>query len=173
MWRLATATLVVSLLLILAACGATTALSPRALRAHGSTLGVCARTPAGWRKKTGFEMPLGPQTLGLTNFRFGLDDPTDTYGLVSYAHRPAGSVTIALDTTYSVDSAHLRFKRSLRVTRRDFSSDPYGEMSWPSAYIAIGKGRAEHTAVVEVGTVTPATIAAANRALAGVHLCSA
>ncbi len=141
------------------------------LRAHASSLGVCARTPAGWRKKKSFEMSFGPQTLGLTNFRFGSDASTDTYGLVSYAHRPARSVTIALDTGDYADSAHLHFKRALRVTRRDFSSDPYGEMSWPAAYIATGSGHAERTALVEVGAVTPATIAAANRALAGVRTC--
>jgi hypothetical protein len=118
-------------------------------------------------------MSLGPQTLGLTNFRFGQNGGSeDTYGLLSYAHRPAGSITIALDAE-NPDGATPRFKRSLRVTRDDFSFDPYGVMPSPNAYIATRTPGGERTAVVEVGAVTPATVAAANRALADVHTCSA
>jgi hypothetical protein len=141
---------------------------------RSSSLGVCARTPAGWQKRTGWEMSLGPRTLGLTNFRFGrTGDPFDTYGLLSYAHRPKGSILIELDAQSPVD-AQPRFKRSLHVTRDDFSTDFYGEMSWPSAYIETRMhDGGVRTALVVVAAVTPATIAAANEALAGVRTCSA
>jgi hypothetical protein len=138
------------------------------LRSSGNSLGVCATAPSGWKERTVNDPSLNPPAVVLTNFRFGRMD--DFYGLTDRFDWPANGVTVAVGNegpaaTRPVGSG------ALRLTARDFgglegSPQPSGEISVRS------HGRLL-TAYVEVGTLTPATVAAANRALAGVQVCSA
>jgi hypothetical protein len=64
-----------------------------------------------------------------------------------------------------------RFTRALRVGSGDFSG--FEGMKWPAANVAVRSHGRVLDAYVEMRTVTPATVAAANQVLAGVHTCSA
>ena len=141
-----------------------------ALRSSGSSVASCA--PAGFTERTVWNMTFGPQTIVLTNFRFGQLGVGHSYGFDSYAHWPAWAVTVALPAG-SLTGTPARLRSGLRVVRSDFVSGVVNVNPAPTAYIATRSHGRVLTADVEVGAVTPATIAAANRALAGAKACSA
>jgi hypothetical protein len=153
-----------------AAIGMTFAL--RSSSPPANAFGMCASTPSGWQEQSvpNFGSLPVPPTLVLTNFRFGR--MSGFYGLDSFAHWPAGGVMVAVGVgDPSRDPAYHR-RRSLRVTSRDFQT-AFEETPSPLAYIATRSHGRLLNAYVEAGSVAPATIAAANQALAGVHACSA
>jgi hypothetical protein len=140
-----------------------------ATRSSANSLGVCATAPSGFQERT---LParaeyggVAPAAVVLTNFRFGR--MADTYGLTDRFNWPANGVTVAVsnEPPWGGKGGVLHF------TARDFggiegSTQPSGQM------IMRSHGRTLN-ALVEVGAITPATIAAANRALASVRVCSA
>lgn len=138
------------------------------LPSSANARGICATAPSGWRERMVTSTALGPPTVVLTNWRFGPMD--DFYGLGAATKRwPTGGVTVAVSN--EGPSATPRLGRALRVAGRDFGG--FEGMRFPFAETAIRANGRVLAAYVEVGAVTPATIAAANRALAGVHTCSA
>jgi hypothetical protein len=137
------------------------------LRTSGNSLGVCARVPSGWQERTVTNPALGPPTVVLTNFRFGRMN--DYYGLTDRLDWPANGVTVAVSNAPVGDWYAPR--RALHVTRRDFGGIE-GSIQ-PSGQKIVGSSGRNLTALVEVGKLTPTTIALANQALAGVRTCSA
>src|SRR5262249_19530325 len=132
-----------------------------------NALGVCATTPPGWQQMSVTNIPNQPPTVVLTNFRFGRMN--DLYGLTDRFNWPGNGVTVAV-INYGRRNEHLS-ERPLSVTRADFgglegSTQPSGEISVRSNGLVL-------YAYFEVGKLTPATIALANQALAGVRVCSA
>jgi len=105
-------------------------------------------------------------TVVLTNFRFGAMD--DFYGLTSPLPWPSQGIMIAV----SNDRPHAspRFVRSLHVSRADFGGLEGVRM--PAAMLGVRTQGRVLTAWVEVGSVTKATVAGANAALAGVTACT-
>jgi hypothetical protein len=137
------------------------------LRSSARALGVCATPPSGWRERTVTRTSLGPPAIVLTNWRFGRME--DFYGLGGAAkHWLAGGVTVVV--LNEGPAATPPIGRALRVTYADFGR--FEGMRFPSAEVAVRSHGRVLNSYVEVGTVTPATIAAANRALAGVQVCS-
>jgi hypothetical protein len=140
-----------------------------ALRSSANALGVCATPPSGWQERTVDYLPLAPsKTIVLTNWRFGR--MTDFYGLTDRAGWPAQGVTIA------VGNIGLRSRPSakagaLRVNRASFGG--FEGAAYPAAHFAVRSQGRVLDAYIEAGALTPATIAAANQALAGVQVCSA
>jgi hypothetical protein len=113
-------------------------------------------------------MTLGPRAVVLTNFRFGQMD--DFYGLgASTQHWPHEGVMV--DVLDDGPDATPRFGRALRVERADFRG--FEGARFPVAERAARSNGRVLDAYVEIRSVTPATIAAANRVLAGVHTCQA
>jgi hypothetical protein len=106
-------------------------------------------------------------TVVLTNFRFGRLD--DFYGLASPLRWPAHGVMIAVSN--DGPDATPRFRRSLRVTRLDFKG--LEGLRWPAVQLAIRSQGRVLLAYVEARTVTPAAVAAVNRALADIRVCHA
>jgi hypothetical protein len=137
------------------------------LRSSGNTFGVCATVPSGWQERTVTDPSLGPPTVVLTNFRFGKMD--DYYGLTDRFDWPATGVTVAVSNA-PVGDWHAA-QRALRVTRRDFGG--IEGSTQPSGQTSVGSNGRNLTASVEVGKLSPTTIALANQALAGVRVCSA
>jgi hypothetical protein len=138
------------------------------LRSSGNSLGACATLPSGWQERTVTDASLGPPTVVLTNWRFGRMD--DLYGLTDPRAWPVNGVTVAVSNEGPAASpAHMR--RALRLTRAEFGG--MEGATHPSGNVAITAHGRILNAYVEVGTLTPATIAAANQALAGVRTCSA
>jgi hypothetical protein len=167
-------------LLALAAIGAVAAAgavwSTSALGPSGTSIAVragrlCAAVPSGWQGRTMTNPDFGVPAVILTNFRFGRID--DFYGLANHFKWPANGVMVVVSNGFV---GNLASSGALRVTRADFGNDFGGvgeESAQPSGGIAvISKGRVLNV-YVEVGKLTPATIAAANEALAGVRICSA
>lgn len=138
-----------------------------ALQAGGSAVGLCTTPPAGWKERSIPRTSTTEATVVLTTFRFGQLD--NFYGLASRLHWPAGGAMIAVSN--DGPDATPRFKRALRVAAADFSG--FEGMHWPGAAFGVRSGGRVLSAYVEVRTVTPATIAAVNAALAGIHTCSA
>ena len=136
-------------------------------RSSESLLGVCGTTQTTWQKRTVDNLALGPRAVVLTNFRFGQVD--DFYGLTTPLRWPARGVMVVVMN--EGPAATPPFKRALRVGRRDFVG--MEGMRFPAAEAAIRSQGRVLEAYVEVGAVTPATLTAANQALAGVHTCSA
>ena len=106
--------------------------------------------------------------LRLTNFRFGRLN--DFFGGTDKSVWPANGVTISVINYGHRNPRGLR-EGTLRMTRADFrglegSTQPSGAMTVRSRGVVL-------SAYVEVGTLTPATIAAVNEALAGVRTCTA
>ena len=130
------------------------------------SIALCATSPSGWKERTLTNTRLGPPAVVLTDFRFGRLD--DFYGLSSSLRWPHDGVMVAVsneppDTTP-------RFGPALRVASSDFQG--FEGLAHPAAQAAIrSRGRVLH-AYVEVGAVTPATVAAANAALAGIRFCT-
>lgn len=139
-----------------------------ATESGGGGVGLCANAPSGWKTRLVRPGPLpSPLALVMTDWRFGKMD--DFYGLGgSTQHWPRNAVTIAVlnegpDATPPISP-------SLRVDARDFGT--FEGMRFPFAERAVRSGGRVLDAYVEVGTVTPATVAAANAALGSVRACS-
>ena len=138
------------------------------LRSTGNALGVCATAPSSWKERTVNLPGPAPPTVVLTNFRFGRLDYV--FGLGDDTLRwPRGGVAIAVMN--EGPSATPRFRSSLRVRASDFGA--FEGMRHPFVERAIRSNGRVLDAFVEVGSVTPATVAAANQALAGVRVCTA
>jgi hypothetical protein len=137
------------------------------LRAGGGVTGLCASPPVGWKERSLPKTGVTEATVVLTNFRFGRLD--DFYGLSSPVRWPPRGVMVAVSN--EGPAATPPFRRALRVAGADFQG--FEGMRWPGANVAVRLPNRVLNAYVEVRTVTPATIAAANAALAGVHTCSA
>jgi hypothetical protein len=138
------------------------------LRSSGNALGVCASTPSGWKERTLTNPAMSPPTVVLTNFRFGKGQ--DFYGLTDRFNWPANGVTVAV--TNEGPAAKFRAPSGpLRVSARDFGG--IEGAAHPSGQITVRANGRILDGYVEVGAITPATIAAANQALAGVRTCTA
>ncbi len=136
-------------------------------RSSGNSLGVCATVPSGWKERTRTDPSVSPPTVVLTNFRFG--NLKDFYGLSGRRNWPADGVTVAVS---NVAASPARLDRDmLRLSAKDFGR--LEGTSHPSGQIVVRSNARILNGYVEVGTLTPATIAAANRALTGVRTCSA
>jgi hypothetical protein len=150
---------------VVAAAAVGTTLGTRS--ASGNSLGMCATVPSGWLEKTVNEPSLNPPAVVLTNFKFGRMD--DFYGLTDRFDWPANGVTVAVS---NVAASPARLDGGvLRVSAKDFGG--LEGAPHPSGQIVVRSNGRILNGYVEVGTITPATIAAANQALAGVRTCSA
>jgi len=138
-----------------------------ALRSSGGAVGVCSVPSASWRERSLPRTGMSEATVVLTNFRFGRMD--DVYGLASPLRWPPRGVMVAVSN--EGPAATPPFRRVLRVAATDFRG--FEGMRRPAANIAIRSQGRVLDAYVEVGSVTAATVAAANAALAGVHVCRA
>lgn len=142
------------------------------LRSSGNFRGVCATAPPGWRERTIPARGQRPGAVLLTNFRFGAMGPMqDIYGIDIPGRKwPPGGVMMAVQTF----ATRLPSTRAeLQVRGADFQISPNGGSRRPTAFRSIRTNGRELIAYVQVASVTPATIAAANQALAGVRTCSA
>ena len=140
--------------------------------ARVNSLGICASPPSGWRERRIAARPSLPAAVLLTNFRFGVMGPMqDLYGIdIPGRSWPSDGVMIAVQ----ISQSHLPDVRGrLHVGAAGFHSSPNGGSKRPTAFPRIRSNGQELAAFVQVASVTPATIAAANRALAGVQVCSA
>lgn len=133
----------------------------------GNAHGLCASVPSGWKERSVDNLALGPRAVVLTNFRFGQAD--DFYGLATPLRWPAQGVMVVVMNEGPASTPPL--KRALQVAPGDFVS--MEGMRFPAAETAIRSNGRVLEGYVEVGAVTPATVAAANAALAGVRTCSA
>ena len=140
-----------------------------AARSSGGVTGVCASPRTGLRERTFPRSRKSEATVVLTNFRFGSVD--DFYGIGAVAGRdwPHGGITIAVINEGPDSSPPLG--RALRVSGADFRG--FEGSRWPVAHVAIRSQGRVLEAYAEARTVTPAAVAAVNRALAGVRACSA
>ena len=131
--------------------------------------GLCASAPTGLKERSFSKNRVTEATVVLTNFRFGSVD--NFYGIGDSAgrHWPAGGIAIAVIN--EGPDASPAISRALRVSRADFHG--FEGSRWPVAHIAIRSQGRVLEAYAEVKTVTSATIATANRALADVRACSA
>jgi hypothetical protein len=136
------------------------------LRSSGGAVGLCTTPPVGWKERTIPRTSVRAATVVMTNFGFGRMD--DLYGLTDTMRWPADGAMIAVVNEGPAATPLIR--RALRVGSRDFVG--FEGMRWPAAHVAIRSRRRVLEAYVEIRTVTPATLAAANRALAGVRACS-
>ena len=137
-------------------------------RSSGNSLGMCATVPSGWKERTIANPQLGPPTVVLTNFHFGRMD--DLYGLTTRMPWPAGGVTVAV-SNWGASPKPFAPRHVLRVEQDSFGGIEGAEL--PASNFQVESNSRLLGAYVEVGTLTPATIAAANQALAGVRTCSA
>lgn len=142
------------------------------LRSSGNLRGICATAPPGWKMRRTTNGVTNPaftrHAIVLTNFRFGRMN--DLYGLTDRFDWPANGVTVAVINQGRRDEPGLG-ERTLRVSRADFGGLE-GSIQ-PSGAVEVRSHGVVLDAYVEVGALTPATIAAANQALAGVRTCSA
>jgi hypothetical protein len=138
------------------------------LRSSGNALGVCATVPLGWKVRTVFNFPLpAPPTVVLTNFRFGRMD--DLWGFTDPSlDWPANGVTVAVSNDGPAEPSVK--EGPLRVSRTDFG--PFEGVRTNFAQATISSHGRILDAYVKVGALTPATVAAANQALASVRTCS-
>jgi hypothetical protein len=137
------------------------------LRSSGNALSVCATAPSGWKERTPSLAPT-PPTVVLTNFRFGRMD--DVFGITDpHLDWPANGVLVAVGN-WPPDSTGSQ-AGPLRVTRSSFAGMEGSTL--PTAHFGVRSHGRILDVYVTVGTLTPATIAAANQALAGVRTCSA
>ncbi len=155
-------------LIALVAVAAAVAGTTYSFRSSGNAAGICASAPSGWMQKTVNDPRLGRPAIVLTNFRFGRMN--DLYGLTDRFDWPANGVTVAVINQGRRNVPNLK-NGALRFTRSEFgglegSTQPSGFIEVPSQGLVLD-------AYVEVGKLTPATIALANTALAGVRTCSA
>jgi hypothetical protein len=137
------------------------------LRTSGNSLGVCATVPSGWKERTP-NLASTPPTVVLTNFRFGRLD--DVFGITDpNLDWPANGVLVAVGN-WPPDSTVSR-AGPLRVTRRTFHGMEGSPL--PTAHFGVQSHGRILDVYVAVAALTPAAIAAANQALAGVRTCSA
>lgn len=154
----------VALVAVAAAVSATLA-----SRSPANSLGVCASPPSGFQERTVVNGALGPQTVVLTNFRFGRVDYL--YGLSDpQLLFPSGGVLVVVSNI--APAKIVPNSGVLRVLRRNFKGIEGGTQG-PSTQLYVASHGRFLRAEVEVGALTPATVAAANAALAGVRTCSA
>jgi hypothetical protein len=155
--------------LVLAAAAIGTSVAFRST-SRANSLGICASPPSGWRERRVAAGRL-PAAVLLTSFRFGVMGPMgDIYG-IDYPGRkwPPGGVMMAV----AIYASHRPDARAeLRVAATDFHVSPNGGSKRPTAFRWIRRNGQELAAWVQVASVTPATTAAANHALAGVRTCS-
>jgi hypothetical protein len=154
--------LAVMLLVVIGSAAAATL----SLRSGGNALALCATPPSGWKEHTIPRTSTTVATLVLTNFRFGRLDYL--YGLGAPIEWPARGAMIAVSN--EGPDATPPFRRALTVGGGDFAG--FEGMRWPAAEVAVRSHGRVLDAYVELRAVTPATLAAANAALAGVHTCS-
>lgn len=145
-----------------AAIGATVA-----AESGGAATGLCATAPSGWKELSLPKTPTKVATVVLTNWRFG----TAGYGYGLFLPPPWPRSAVIVSVSNDGPAATPRFRSALQVSRGEFTG--FEGMRYPAAQTAIHVGSRVLAAYVEVGALTPATVAAANRALAGVHACSA
>ena len=140
-----------------------------AAQSSGGVTGLCAAAPPGLRERTFAKTRTTETTVVLTNFRFGSAD--NFYGIGDAAGRdwPRGGITIAVINEGPDSTPAL--SRALRVGRADFQG--FEGSRWPVARVAIRSQGRVLEAYAEVRTVTPATVATVNRALADVRACRA
>jgi hypothetical protein len=138
-----------------------------ALRSAPGVVGVCATTPSGWNERTIPKAGTQEATVVLTNFRFGKLD--DFYGLATPLRWPSQGVMLAVSN--EGPAARPPFRAALRVAGGDFRG--FEGLRFPAANVAVRSQGRVLDAYVEARRVTPATVAAVNAALAGVHTCSA
>jgi len=137
------------------------------VRSGAGVTGICSSPSSGLKERYIPKAGLHEATVVLTNFRFGQMD--SLYGLGSGGSWPRDGIRISVSNEGPASTPP--FRRTLRVSAADFKG--FEGMRWPATNLAIrSRGRVLDT-YVEVRTVTPAAIAAVNRALAGVHACSA
>jgi hypothetical protein len=136
------------------------------LRSSGNVLALCATPPSGWKEHTIPRTPTRVATVVLTNFRFGRMD--DAFGLAAPLAWPPRGAMIAVSN--EGPAATPPFRRALEVGKGDFRG--FEGMRWPAANVALRSHGRVLDAYVELHAVTPATVAAANAALAGIHTCS-
>lgn len=155
--------LAVGAVVVVAAVASTTL----ATRSSANSLGVCATPPSGFQARTPNLAPT-PPTVVLTNFHFGRMD--DVFGITDpNLDWPANGVLVAVGN-WPPDSTVSR-TGPLSVTRRAFAG--MEGSSLPTAHFGVRSHGRILDVFVTVGTLTRATIAAANQALAGVRTCSA
>lgn len=153
--------------LVVAIAGAAVA-ATFTLRSSGAAVGLCASPPTGWKQQTIQRTSTRVATVVLTNFRFGELD--DFYGLAASGMPwPPHGAMVAVSNEGPAATPHLR--SALRVSDGDFGG--FEGMRWPSANVAVRSHGRVLDAYVELRTVTPATVAAANQVLAGVRACAA
>jgi hypothetical protein len=139
------------------------------LRSSTNARGICATAPTGWKERLVTGVWPGHPTVWLTNFRFGPMNDLIPHG--NQLNWPPDGVTLAVTNLGRRYEPDLK-SSALRFTRADFGGLE-GETQ-PSGFIGVRtQGGVILHAYVEVGTLTPATIAAANKALANVRVCSA
>jgi hypothetical protein len=158
-------TLVLIVVFVLALAGAVS--GSLALRSSGGATGLCTSPQGGFKERSIAKSGMQETTVVLTNFRFGQMD--DLYGLSDSMRWPRDGITIAVSN--EGPDANGLFKRALRVTGADFKG--FEGMRWPTAHLSSRSHGRVLEAFAEVRTVTPASIATVNRALAGVRVCSA
>jgi hypothetical protein len=145
--------------------------TPLALWSSGNSSGLCATPPFGFKQRTVTGVNGAPMTVVLTNFRFGR--MSDHFGLVTAVPHPrpwpAGGVTVAVSNFGPAKSSGPK-AGLLRVNRAAFGGMEGATL--PAAEFRIELNGRSVGAYVEVGALTPATIAAANQALTSVHTCS-
>jgi len=144
------------------------------LRSSANYLGVCATPPSGFQERTlrmhkESDGAVAPAAVVLTNFRFGRMDYL--YGLTGRRHWPVNGVTVAVINEGRASPGGFGAGGALRLTRGSFGGME-GALHPAGQAVAQSNSRVLN-AFVEVGALTPATIAAANKALAGVRVCSA
>ena len=138
-----------------------------ATRSSGAVTALCGPPPTGLKERSIPKAGLTEATVVFTNFRFGQMD--DFYGLAAGRRWPPGGITIAVSNE-GPDSTP-PFRRALEVTGSDFEG--FEGESWPTAHVAVRSQGRVLDAYAEVRTVTPATVAIVNRALANVRVCHA
>ena len=136
-----------------------------AVRSSGGVTGLCVSPPAGFEERSIPKHGTTEATIVLTSFRFGRMDDFD--GLASRLRWPRHGIMIAVSN--EGPDATPRFKPELRVGAADFKG--FEGLRWPAANVAIRSRGRVLDAYAEVRTVTPATIATVNEALAGVRAC--
>ncbi len=148
-----------------AALGTTYGLRSKASSA--AVRGLCATVPSGWQARTITNPAISVPAIVLTNFRFGRMD--DLYGLTDRFDWPARGVTVVVSHGF-VGALASPGALPLHFTRRDFGG--IEGSTQPAGQIAVLSNHRVLNAYVEVGKLTPTTIALANEALAGVRTCS-
>ena len=153
-----------SLVVVVAVIGTTYGLRT----SSGNALGVCATVPSGWQERTVTHVPGPvPPTVVLTNFRFGRMG--DVFGITDPSLRWPANGTLVAVGNWPPDST-VSGAGPLRVTRSSFAG--MEGSSLPTAHFGSRSHGRILDVYVTVATLTPATIAAANQALAGVRTCS-